>query len=239
MAKSSGNDWLDIYIYIYLKRLQQDLIGLHFVSHLILGEFLDANPCKWPLILNDSFFTCADRGCFPTLVWAMPYSLVWAHSPGNKEHYYYWDDLLPVENSHGSVRAFGIFATTTSVFLRKNTGTEKNTAKCLMTWSFWSCPKDLRAPATEDTNAIFEWSSSFCRLRGASLGFWGQCAQPAAQQSPAWDPIFSLFVIYTLSLKKTRLEVSRGFMAIRNAYMHKSSIVTDWRKALLPLSWPL
>lgn len=53
------------------------------MSHLILGKFLDANPWKWPLILKDSFSACADRGSFPMPAWAMPYSLVWVHSPGN------------------------------------------------------------------------------------------------------------------------------------------------------------
>lgn len=202
------------------------------MSHLILGKFLDANPWKWPLILNDSFSACADRGSFPMLAWAMPYSLVWVHSPGNNTILNCYG-LLPVEKGFGSVRAFEIFATTANVFLRKNAGTEKN------------CTKWRRAVS----EAVAKTSEHL--LQEIQMSFLSGLPPFAELVEPVWDsetsvhnqlhskalhgiPYSHCLLLHTIS-KKTCLKVSRGFTAVRNAYMHKSSIVTGWRKALLPL----
>lgn len=137
-----------------------------------------------PLMLNDSFsrFTDRHRGNFPVPVWSKSYSLIWACITGNEEEQHYcWDSLLPVEVNLASVRAFGIFSSNNNLLWRTNTGTEKNSAKHLKTWSLWSWSKSefgLRAHVTWDTKAIFEGSSPFYCCSRTSLGFWCQ-GQPS------------------------------------------------------------
>lgn len=142
----------------------------------IWGGIFGGQTQNQPLKLNDSFFRCTDRhrGNFPVSVRSKSYSLFWACSTGNEDQQHYcWDSLLPVEVNLGFVRVLGIFSGNNNLLFRKNTDTEKNSAKHLK--PCWSKSEfGLRAHVTWDTNAILEGSSPFCCHSRDSLGFWCQ-----------------------------------------------------------------
>lgn len=174
----------------------------------------------------------------------LSYSLFWACSTGNgEEQLYCWGSLVPVEVSHGSVRASGIFSSNDKLLTRKNITALRRTVQSI--WRYKVSEADLKVNlASEinyvmwDTNAFLEGSFPFYCHSKASLGFGSQVQSHLCMN---YLRSYVLTVgIHRLHLGKSNSRVSRGFIARWCANLHMEQCSGfGWRKALLQLSWDI